>query len=173
MQLSSPILSQFEEKKLSCFVPKYLGLPVLTKYIVNKFSLGLFSPSLFLQEGVELIRYLPSLLIQFLCKVFLDSTVQKPYVYILQLAVHTVQRNWISRLGRYLMVELQKRDAALAEVNSGNGPLIISLPSSSFNRSVQSQGLLNNHLCPQEGLYNSAEQKNSVVCLSDVCPRCN
>ena len=34
---------------------------------------------------------------------FLDSTVQKPYVYILQLAVHTVQRNWISRLGRYLM----------------------------------------------------------------------
>ena len=30
---------------------------------------------------------------------------QKPYVYILQLAVNTVQRNWISRLGRYLMVE--------------------------------------------------------------------
>ena len=31
------------------------------------------------------------------------STVQKHFVYILQLAVHTVQRNWISRLGRYLM----------------------------------------------------------------------
>ena len=37
---------------------------------------------------------------------FLDTTVhtvQKPYVYILQLVVHTVQLNWISRLGRYLM----------------------------------------------------------------------
>ena len=32
-----------------------------------------------------------------------DSGVQKPYVNILQLAVLTVQRNWISRLGRYLM----------------------------------------------------------------------
>ena len=31
------------------------------------------------------------------------STVQKHFVYILQLAVHTVQMNWISRLGRYLM----------------------------------------------------------------------
>ena len=30
-------------------------------------------------------------------------TVQKPFVYILQLAVHTVERNWISRLGRYLI----------------------------------------------------------------------
>ena len=43
--------------------------------------------------GGEDIRYLPSLLIQ------------KHFVYILQLAVHTVQRNWISRLGRYLMGE--------------------------------------------------------------------
>ena len=37
-------------------------------------------------------------------KVFLDSsTVQKHFIYILQLAVHTVQRIWICRLGRYLM----------------------------------------------------------------------
>ena len=33
-----------------------------------------------------------------------DSGVQKPYVNILQLAVHTVQKNWISRLGRCLIV---------------------------------------------------------------------
>ena len=32
-------------------------------------------------------------------------TFQKPYVYILLLTVHTVQRNWISRLGRYLMTD--------------------------------------------------------------------
>ena len=33
------------------------------------------------------------------------STVQKPFVYILQLTVHTdtVQMNWICRLGRYLL----------------------------------------------------------------------
>ena len=29
---------------------------------------------------------------------------QKPFVYILQVAVHTIQRIWISRLGRYFMV---------------------------------------------------------------------
>ena len=29
--------------------------------------------------------------------------VEKHFVYILELAVHTVQRNWTSRLGRYLM----------------------------------------------------------------------
>ena len=33
----------------------------------------------------------------------MGDTVQKHFVYILQLAVHTVQRKWISRLGRYLM----------------------------------------------------------------------
>ena len=33
----------------------------------------------------------------------LYCTVQKHLFYILQLAVHTVQRNWISRLGRYLL----------------------------------------------------------------------
>ena len=34
----------------------------------------------------------------------LDSTtVQKHFVYILQLAVDTEKRNWISRLRRYLM----------------------------------------------------------------------
>ena len=37
----------------------------------------------------------------------MDITVQKHFVYILQLAVHTLQRNWISRLGRYLMVPTQ------------------------------------------------------------------
>ena len=46
------------------------------------------------------IRYIPSLLIQFLWTVV---TVQKPFVYILQLAVHTVQRDWIIRLVRYRM----------------------------------------------------------------------
>ena len=45
------------------------------------------------QGGRGGIRYIPSLLIQ------------KHFVYILQLAVHTVQRNWISRLGRYIMGE--------------------------------------------------------------------
>ena len=34
-------------------------------------------------------------------KGFLDK---KNFVYILQLAVHTVQKNWISRRGRYLMI---------------------------------------------------------------------
>ena len=31
------------------------------------------------------------------------STVQKHFVYILKLSVHTVQRIWIGRLGRYSM----------------------------------------------------------------------
>ena len=35
-----------------------------------------------------------------------QSTVQNHCVYILQLAVHTVQMNWICRLGRYLMVSV-------------------------------------------------------------------
>ena len=57
------------------------------------------------------IRYLPSLLIQFLCQYVQQAaeckhrvSVQKHFVYILQPAVHTVPRNWISRLGRYLML---------------------------------------------------------------------
>ena len=41
--------------------------------------------------------------LQNVIKGFLDSTVQKHFVYILQLSLHTVQRNWIRRLGRYLM----------------------------------------------------------------------
>ena len=39
----------------------------------------------------------------FLLSVLLSALVENPFVYILQLAVNTVQRNWISRLGRYLM----------------------------------------------------------------------
>ena len=37
------------------------------------------------------------------------ALLQTQFVYILQLAVHTVQRNWISRLGRYLMLRTGRR----------------------------------------------------------------
>ena len=50
----------------------------------------------------QIIRYLPSLLIQFLYSMY--SKLQN--VKILQLAVHTVQTNWISRLGKYLMGQI-------------------------------------------------------------------
>ena len=36
VQLSHPIFYQFCEKLIFCFPPKYLGLPVLTKYFVKK-----------------------------------------------------------------------------------------------------------------------------------------
>ena len=39
-----------------------------------------------------------------ICRFSVTVTVQKHFVYILQLAVQTVQMNWICRLGRYLMV---------------------------------------------------------------------
>ncbi len=35
MQLSPPILSHFWEKKYSIFLPKYLDLPVQTKYFIK------------------------------------------------------------------------------------------------------------------------------------------
>ena len=40
---------------------------------------------------------------------FKIALLQTQFVYILQLAVHTLQRNWISRLGRYLMLRTGRR----------------------------------------------------------------
>ena len=36
VQFSPPIFGQFCQKLMLCFSPKYLGLPVLTKYFVKK-----------------------------------------------------------------------------------------------------------------------------------------